>query len=235
MNMLTLSAKIRKELGKKVKNLRTKVLLPAVLYGPKVKNQSLEIDAKDFEKVFKEAGENTLVSLEVEGRKEKYMVLIHSPSMDPLTGHPIHVDLYQPSLEEKIEAEIPVVITGESLAVKDSGGTLIKNISEIRIKALPQNLPKEVIADISGLNTFENHILVQDLKFAEGVEVLRNPKDIVISVAQPEKVEEELAKPVEEKVEEVKVVEKEKKPTEEAAPEGGESRPEKFGREASKQ
>lgn len=209
--MITLSAKIRKETGKKVKNLRKRGVLPAVLYGPKIKNQSLEIDLKEFEKVIKEAGENTLISLEVQGTKEKYLVLAHNPAKDPLTGQLMHVDLYQPSLEQKIEADIPVVLQGESLAVKDLGGTLIKNILEIKVKALPQHLPKEIVIDITGLKTFEDHILVKDLKLAEGVEILKGPEDAVVSVAPPEKVEEELAKPVEEKVEDVKVVEKEKK------------------------
>ncbi|MBI2449933.1 MAG: 50S ribosomal protein L25 [Candidatus Nealsonbacteria bacterium] len=214
--MIILSAKIRKELGKKVKNLRQKGLLPAVLYGPKIKNQSLEINLKEFEKVYKEAGENTLISLEL-SNKEKYLVLVHNPAKDSLTGQFMHVDLYQPSLEEKIEVDIPVVLEGESLAVKDLGGTLIKNISQIKVKALPQSLPKEIIINISGLNTFEDHILVKDLKLAQGVEIIKGLDEIVVSVAPPEKVEEELAKPVEEKVEEVKVVEKEKKPVEEEA------------------
>ena len=209
--MITLTVKIRKEAGKKVKTLREKGIMPAVLYGPKVKNQSLEIDIKEFEKIYKEAGKNTLVSLELQDKKEKYLVLIHDLVRDPITSSPLHVDLYQPSLEEKIEANIPVILQGESLAVKDLGGTLIKTMSEIKIKALPQDLPKEIIIDISGLKTFEDHILIKDLKFAEGVEILRDSSDIVVSVAAPEKVEEELAKPAEDKVEEVKVVGKEKK------------------------
>ncbi|MDO8558792.1 MAG: 50S ribosomal protein L25 [bacterium] len=209
--MITLTVKIRKEAGKKVKTLREKGIMPAVLYGPKVKNQNLEIDIKEFEKIYKEAGKNTLVSLELQGSKEKYLVLIHDLIRDAITSSPLHVDLYQPSLEEKIEANIPVILQGESLAVKDLGGTLIKTMSEIKIKALPQDLPKEIIIDISGLKTFEDHILIKDLKFAEGVEILRDSSDIVVSVAAPEKVDEELAKPAEEKVEEVKVVGKEKK------------------------
>lgn len=215
--MLSLSAKIRKDLGKKTKALRKKGILPAVLYGPKIKSQALEVDLKVFEKLYKEAGENTLISLELEGSKEKYLVLIHNPAKDPLTGVFLHVDFYQPSLEEKIEALIPIVLKGESLAVKDLGGTLIKNVSEIKVKALPQNLPKELVVDISSLNTFEDRILVKDLQVAEGLEILKAPDEIAISVAPPEKVEEELAKPVEEKVEEVKVVEKEKKEEEPSA------------------
>lgn len=227
--MLTLTAKIRKEIGRKVKNLRKKGLLPAVLYGPEIKNQLLEVNSKEFERVNKEAGENTLISLELKGvsssdearagKKEKYLVLIHDPVKDPLSGLPTHVDFYQPSLEEKIEANIPVVLDGEAPAVKDFGGTLIKNISEIKVKAFPQNLPKEIVINIGNLNLLEDRILVKDLKVSESVEILRGQNEIVVSLVAPEKVEEELAKPVEEKVEEVKVIGKEKKPAvEEEAP-----------------
>lgn len=218
--MLTLSTKIRKEMGKKVKALRQRGFLPAVLYGPKLKSQSLEVGLKEFEKAYKEAGENTLISLEIAGSKDKYLVLIHNPANDPLTGKPIHIDFYQPSLEKEIEAKIPVVLEGESPAVKDLGGTLIKNIAEIEIKSLPQNLPKEIAINIGGLKTFEDRVLIKDLKTAGGVKILREPDDIVVSVSAPEKVEEELGKPIEEKVEEVEKIEKEKKEKEEkeAAP-----------------
>ena len=225
--MLSLSAKIRQEVGKKVKKLRKQGILPAVLYGPKIKSEPLTIDFKEFDKVLKEAGESTLISLEIEGGK-KYSVLIHDIKRDPLTGDPLHVDFYQPSLEKKIEAKIPIILEGEAPAVKNLGGTLIKNISEIEVRALPQNFPKGFRINIDSLKTFEDHILIKDLKAAEGVEILREPNEIVVSVAPPAKVEEELEKPIEEKVEEVEKVEKEKK---EAAPEEGEPRPEESGRE----
>ena len=231
--MLILSAKIRKETGKKVKTLRKQGFLPAVLYGPKIKNQNLEVDLKEFEKVFKEARESTLISLKVEGLKNKYSVLIHSLARDPLTEKPIHVDFYQPDLEKEVEARVPLVFGGEALAVKDLGGTLIRNISEVKVKALPQNLPKEIKVNIEGLKTFEDNILIKDLKTAEGIKILEGPGEVVARVAQPEKVEEELEKPVEEKVEEVEKVEEKKK---EAAPQGGaapagEVRPKESGRE----
>lgn len=234
--MLSLSAKIRKTQGKKVKALRKKGLLPAVLYGPKIKNQSLEVDFKEFEKIYKEAGESTLISLGVEGVKEKYLVLIHNPARDPLTQKPIHIDFYQPSLEKEIEAKVPVVFEGEAPAVKGLGGTLIKNIQELEVKALPQNLPKEIKVDVSSLNTFEDNISIKDLSFPEGVEILRELDDIVAQVTPPEKVEEELEKPIEEKVEEVEKVEEEKKEEkpEEKPEEKKEEKPEGKRREEKK-
>ncbi|MBI2042412.1 MAG: 50S ribosomal protein L25 [Candidatus Nealsonbacteria bacterium] len=207
--MLTLIAKTRKIIGKKTKGLRQKGLLPAVLYGPKTKSQPIEVNIKDFENAYRNAGESSLISLEVEGRK--HLVLIHDLAKDPVSGLPMHVDFYQPDLEKKIEAQVPILLEGEAPAVKTLGGTLYKNISEIHVKALPQNLPKEIRVDISGLSTFEDHIKVRDLAVSEGVEILREPEEIVVSISAPEKVEEELEKPIEEKVEEVEKVKKEKK------------------------
>jgi large subunit ribosomal protein L25 len=230
--MLTLSAKIRKIQGKKVQALREKGVLPVVLYGPKIKNESLEVSLKDFEKILKEAGESTLISLEVEGKKEKNLVLIHEIKLDPLTSKPTHADFYQPILTDEIQVKIPLIIEGEAPAVKTLGGTLVKNISEIEVKALPQSLPKEIRVNVGKLETFEDNVLIKDLSLPEGVKILRNPEEIIAHVAPPEKVEEELQKPIEEKVDEVEKVEKEKKEKEPVAAEGGAGKEEKKPAEA---
>jgi len=203
--MLSLSAKIRKDLGKKVKVLRQKGILPGVLYGPKIETRPLEIDLKEFEKIYKEAGESSLISLEVD--KKKFLVLIHEVKLDPLTEKPTHVDFYQPRLEEEAEAMVPLVFEGEAPAVKDLGGTLVKNISEVEVKALPQNLPHEIKVNIDRLKTFEDSISIKDLIISKEVKILKEPKEVVVAVSPPEKVEEELEKPIEEKVEEVEKVE----------------------------
>lgn len=203
--MLSLSAEIRKDFGKKVKNLRKKGILPGVLYGPKIDSRPLEVDLKEFEKIYKEAGESSLISLEID--KKKFLVLIHEVKLDSLTEKPIHVDFYQPRLEEEVTAEVPLVFEGEAGAVKDLGGTLVKNISEVEVKALPQNLPHEIKVNIDRLKTFEDNILIKDLIISEEVKILKEPKEVVVAVSPPEKVEEELEKPIEEKVEEVEKVE----------------------------
>ena len=221
--MLDLSAKIRKETGSKVKALREKGILPGVLYGPKIKNILLEIDLKGFEKVYGGAGESSLINLAVD--KDKFLVLIHAVEFDALSQKPIHVDLYQPNLDEEIEVAVPLVFEGESLVIKESEGTLVRNIQEVDVKALPQNLPHEIKVDISKLATFEDNILIKDLNVPVGVKILREPNEIVALAVPPEAVEEELAKPSEEKVEEVGDVKKEDK--KEAGAEGEEAKEEK--------
>lgn len=214
--MLSLSAKIRSVAGKRTKVLRKKGVLPAVLYGPGIKNVSLEIDLKIFEKLYKQAGESSLINLEIENQKQKSPVLIHKTEKDPLSGQFIHADFYQPSLKKEMEADVMLVFEGVSSAVKDLGGTLLKNIQQVKVRSLPQNLPHEIKIGIENLKNFNDSILVKDLKAPEGVKILRNPNDIVASVVAPEKVEEELEKPIEEKVEDVAKVEKKKKAGEEA-------------------
>jgi large subunit ribosomal protein L25 len=219
--MLTLVAKLRTQLGRETRELRQEGLIPAVLYGPGIINKNLAVDAKEFAKLFREAGKSSLVSLKIEGEKIDFMVLINDTDSDPVSGQFIHADLYQPDLTKAIETEVPLVFDGVSVAVKDLGGTLVKNISEITVKALPADLPREIRVDISRIKTFDDVILVKDLSVGAKVELLKNPEDIVALAMPVQKVEEELAKAIEEKVEEVGKVEKKEKDVvteEEAAP-----------------
>lgn len=201
--MISLTAKIRKRLEKRPGRI------PAVVYGPEVKNILIDVDCVEFAKVFKGAGESSLIELEIEG--EKKPALIHEIQKDPVTDKFIHIDFFQASLKEEVEVKVSLVFEGISLAVKELGGTLVKNISELEIRALPQNLPHEIKVSVDKLNSFEDRILVKDLALPKDVKVLIRADEIVVSVVPPAKVEEELAKPVEEKVEEVEKVEKEKK------------------------
>lgn len=209
--MLTLSAKIRKDLGRKTESLRKRRKIPSIIYGHNIKNIPLELDEEQFKKAFKETGESSLIALQIEGEKEKRLVLIHEVQQDPLTDKFLHIDFFQPSLKEEVEVTIPLIVEGTAPAVKELGGTLVKNITEVKVKALPQNLPHEIKINIDGLKTFDDHILIKDLTVSKDVKILKDQQEIVLSVAPPTKVEEELAKPIEEKVEEVEKAEEKKK------------------------
>ncbi len=189
--------------------------IPAILYGPKIKNVSLEVEPSEFNRIFKETGESTLVSIELDGKK-KSVALIYDVQKNPLTDKIIHVDFYQPILTEKVEATVPLIFEGESPAVKESGGTLIREIQELEVKALPEKLPHDIRVNVEVLKTFEDEILVKDLNVSEEVTILKEQDEIVANVLPPqtEKIEEELEKPVEEDVEKVeKVGEKEEEET----------------------
>ncbi len=214
--MLTLKAK-KREKGNP-ETLRGKGVLPAVLYGPKVKSQPIQVDFKNFSVIYEKAGESTLISLDLEGKK--HTVLLHDINRDPLSDNFIHADFYQPILTEKVEATVPIVFEGEAPAVKDLGGTLVEEMQEVEVKALPQNLPHEIKVDVSSLKTFDDEILVKDLNISDEVEIMREPDEIVANVLPPQDVEKELEQPVEEeKVEEVEKVGEEEEPSEEPSEE----------------
>jgi large subunit ribosomal protein L25 len=209
--MISLKAKVRTEMGRKTNALKDAGRIPAVVYGHKAKNILLDVDYKDFQKVLREAGESSLIELNIEGEKEKKPVLVHELQKDPVSDKFIHIDFFQISLTEEVSVKVPLIFEGTSLAVKDLGGTLVKNISELEVKALATNLPHEIKVSIDGLNNFGDHILVKDLILPKDVKATAKPDEIVVSVAQPAKVEEELAAELEEKVEDVEKVEKKEK------------------------
>ena len=218
--MLELKAESRQELGAKVNRQRKAGKIPAIVYGHDVKSQLLFVDGKEFVKIYKEAGESSLIGLELDGKKKN--VLIHDVQRDAMSGEFLHVDFYQVRMDEKLKATVPLEFIGESEAVKTHGGMLMKTIQEVEVEALPQNLPHHIEADISSLATFEDRITIGDLQVADGVKILADSEDVVASVAPPRSEEEQAALEgkIAAPVEEVKVVGEEEKKTAEAAAEG---------------
>lgn len=194
--MIKLKAEKREKFGRQTESLRKQGVLPAVLYGEGIKNLSLQVAEKDFEQVYREAGGSSLVALEV--MDKKFDILIHQTAKDPVTGEFLHVDFFHPSAKKKIEAEIPLVFEGEAAAVKDLEGVLVREIQAVEVKGLAKDLPRGITVDVSSLKTFEDKILISDLKAPSGVEILRAGDEIVAHVTEPTKEEEE--KPVEEEV-----------------------------------
>jgi large subunit ribosomal protein L25 len=209
--MISLKAKPRTELGRKTNKTRQEGSIPAVVYGHKVKNANITVDYKEFEKVLKQAGESSLIELSIEGEKEKRPVLIHDLQRNHVYDNYTHIDFFQASLTEEVEVKVPLVFEGTSIAVKDLGGVLVKNINELEVKGLATKLPHEIKVSIDGLNTFEDRILAKDIILPEGVKLHIKPEEIVASVAHVENVEAELAEEIKEEVENVEKVEKEKK------------------------
>ncbi|OHA62056.1 MAG: hypothetical protein A2748_00280 [Candidatus Wildermuthbacteria bacterium RIFCSPHIGHO2_01_FULL_45_20] len=205
--MLTLTSQQRTP-KQNVAQIRKAGFIPAVLYGPSTAPISLQVEQKAFGKVYQEAGESALITLEIGG--ESAPVLVRDIQLHPMRSQILHIDFYQPRLDEAIEITVPLVFMGESAAVKDLGGTLIRNLQEVDVRALPQDLPHEIKVDISKLATFEDYITIKDLVQAAGVEILREAEDMVAQVVPVEDVEAELTTPVQENVEAVEQV-KEKK------------------------
>ena len=215
--MLILKAAERKTLGRKVRELRKKGEIPAVLYGPGAKAAVLTVAKKEFDTVYKETGESSLLSLVMATKKTP--VLIRDVQFHPLSGELIHVDFYQPRLDEKIKIMVPLNFQGEAPAVAEFEGTLIQNMHEVEVSSLPQDLPSEITVDVVALKTLEDRILVKNLQVNSKVEIVAEKDLIVAQVVPVENVEEELAKPVEDEAAQVEAVETVEKRKEEGAEE----------------
>lgn len=193
MDKHILKAEERKLTGRKVKRLRKEGLLPANVYGKKVKSIAITLKESEFLPVYKEAGETGLIELDL--GKEKKAVLVANLQHDPVSDRIVHVDLHQVDLKEKVTAEVPVELTGESPAEKQAIGTVVQQIFEIEVEALPTDLPEHFVVDISKLEEVDQAIYVKDLDIDKGkVEVKAELEAIVAKVEPPQK--EEVVEPV---------------------------------------
>src|SRR5262249_35616307 len=153
------------------KTLRLGGVLPAVIYGRAEESTPIAIDRKTFEKVFKTAGESTIIT--IKGLGESKDALIHDVEFDAVTGTPTHVDFYAIEKGQKVTVSVPLEFEGVSPAVKDLGGILVKVMHELEVECEPKDLPSHISVDISKLVTLEDQIHVKDLGLS---------KNLIISV-----------------------------------------------------
>ncbi len=216
--MLQLIAERRSVFGKRLSRSRKAGRLPVVIYGHKEKATPYFINASQFKKVYKEAGESTVISLK-DGLEEKD-ILVHEVSFDPVTDEVNHADFYVIEKGKKVKVKIPLVFIGVAPAVKALGGILVKVMHEIEIEAEAKDLPHNIKVDIGALASFGNQITVANLDLIKGVRFLAGGEEVIALVAQPKEEKEEEA-PVD--LSKIEVEKKGKKPEEavaEEAPKG---------------
>lgn len=186
---LQLSAEERAKEGMSLFSLRKSGRIPAVIYGRGFESRSVSVSSLEFSRVYRSAGENTLVELTLSSGKP-FNVLISAIELDPMSGSFLHIDFHQVRMDEEIEANIPLVFVGESPAVKSEGGILVKALDELGVSCLPAHLPHELSVDISVLATFDDQIRVSDIAVPAGVKVLDDPETVVALVERPRSDEE---------------------------------------------
>ena len=191
--MLKLAAEKRDIFGKSLKTPRREGKLPVAVYGQagkgsKPESHSYFVDTKIFSKVLKNAGESTIVTLESpDGDKD---VLIKEVAFHPTSGMPIHADFYIVDKSKKIEVNVPLVFEGESPAIKEFAGIVMKVMHELPVEALPKDLPHDIKVDLTKLVALDSQILVSDLELPKGVEVKVDVTEVVaamtVAVEEPE-------------------------------------------------
>lgn len=175
------------------KNLRKTDVIPAILYGRGVENVSLQVNYQDFRKIYRKAGSNGIIEIDIAGKPVQ--VIVHHIDLDSISGKFIHIDFLNVNMKEEITVRIPLEFIGIAPVVKELGGVLVHSRNYVQVKCLPAKLVPTIKVDISPLINFHVTITVGDLQLPEGMKVLDNLKLPVATVT-----------PTKEEVEEVKEV-----------------------------
>ena len=217
MDKVVLKATPRTATGRHVRALRRTGQLPGVIYGHNVEPVNISLDFREAGKVLGKLTSSSLVTLDVDGKE--YPSLVREKQMNYIKRTLIHVDFQVVSLTEKIRANVGILLTGNSVAVKDFNAMLINGLTELEVEAFPQDLPESVTVDIALLAKIGDAIHVSDITVSDKVTILSAADEMVVLATAPAKEEVEEVPTVEEAVvaegTEPEVIEKGKKEEEE--------------------
>lgn len=192
MERIQLSAMPREVIGKQVKHLRDANLIPGVIYGHGFEPLPVQFAARELELVLQRAGTSTLLNIEVAGNPQPYTVIVRDVQRHPLKRYVTHVDMQALNMAETVRVAIPVVLSGESPAVRDLHGMLLHLITEVEVEGLPSALIPAIEVSVSDLTELGAALTVGALAIPEGLKILTPAEEIVVQVSMPEEEEEEV-------------------------------------------
>jgi len=202
-----------------VRKLKAAGSIPAVIYGAKDKPETLQVSKREINAMLSHAsGENILVELEIAGKNR--LALVQEVQHAPIGGGILHIDFHAVSMDEVIEADVPVEPVGVANGVKNMGGLLEQNLRSLAIECLPRDLPDVIKVDVSALN-IGDAIHVREIQLPAGVTTRIQPDLTAFSVLAPTVEEEPVAATAEAAAGPEVIKEKKEEPEGGAAPAGG--------------
>ena len=185
MEGLTLATDKREITGKKVAILRRDGITPIHLYGNGIESQSLQCDTATVSKVVLEAGTNIPVTVTVPGNSEENVCFVREVQYHPVTDRLIHVDFMKVDVTRTVRAEVPIIISGLSPAVRNMGGTLLQPLQSVTVEALPMNIPPMFSLNSDLLIDFDTNFYVSDLEAPDNISIINDEEDLVAGVVAP--------------------------------------------------
>jgi large subunit ribosomal protein L25 len=184
MPEIVVSAQKRGETGKNVnRRLRVAGHIPGVVYGRKTDPVSVFVSPKEIGAILRSAaGENTLFDLELDGSRRK--VILKEWQVEPVKGRLLHADFYEVALDQLLQVNVHVEVTGVPVGVKVQGGILDFVTRELEIECLPTDIPDRIVVDVSELE-LGKHLRVSDLKIADNLKMLTEPDVVIVHVVAP--------------------------------------------------
>jgi len=211
VNDLALEAAKRDVLGKKTRFLRRQGITPTHLFGHGIESLALQCDTAQLQRIIALAGMTRPINLDIEDEKRPRSVFVREIQRNEINKQLLHVDLYQVRKGEKIKVDVPIVLVGESPAMKGKGRMLTHGITSLSIECLPSSLPSQIEVDLSSLEELEQIIHVKDIVLDPDITVNVDPDQLVV------KISEARVEVVEEVVEEAVAEVEAKAPAEEEA------------------
>lgn len=185
MDIQTLSLSRRQIIGKKVKTLRRKGIVPVHMYGSGTEALSLQTYALELQQLLPRVGTNVPLSIRLEDDSGENICFVREVQRHPVTEEILHVDFLRVDVSQAIQAEVPINVTGVSPAVRDLNGTLLLQMQSILVEALPMNVPASFEVDISGLDDFEKAVYVGDVAVGSLVTLITGTDEMIARVSAP--------------------------------------------------
>lgn len=190
MDALELKVQLRNITGRNVKHLRKQGIVPIILYGNNVESTPLQVQHRDLAKVLNEAGTHQLVALQIGNNQPQY-TLAREIQRDVIRHDYLHADFYVVQMDQKVTAEVPIILRGEAPAVKEHGGVLTQGLDELEVECLPGDLINSVEVSIEELYELNDTIIVADLSLPDTLTILSEPESMVAKIEPPRLIEEE--------------------------------------------
>ena len=194
---LELALDARSATGKENRRLRREGIVPGVVFGKGSPSVPVQVDAKTFDTLYRQAGRTSIVKITVDGKGESKSAIIKEIQRHPLSGHAVHVDFFLVNLTQEMQADVPLVFVGTAPAIEMENGTLMTPLDHLKVRALPGQIPHEIQVDVSSLVDMDAAIHVGDVQVDSAVTILNEAEELLARVLPP-RVEEEPEIPEEE-------------------------------------
>jgi large subunit ribosomal protein L25 len=182
MKHAELEVQARELFGNQARKLRRQGGLPAVVYSKKVAPIHLQVNTKEFYRIFKQAGHTHVVELKLD--KKNIPVIIQEIDVHPVTGEARHIDFLAVNLKEKVKATVPIELVGTAVGVKELGAVLSINLDEVEVEALPDNIPERLEVDVTHLAQIHDSVKVADLPKSDKYEILEEADEVIVSLSE---------------------------------------------------
>jgi large subunit ribosomal protein L25 len=192
--VMTVEKRDKEELKKNSsRRLRNNGFIPAVIYGQAIEPVCIKIDSKKLKEILKGRSiTNLILDMKItENGKDakgnsKEIAIIKEVQKDPIKGNFLHLDFLRIQMEKEVETSVHIVILNEeeSIGIKDEGGVVQHGLRELHISCLPMDIPENITYDIKEL-TMGHSVKVSEFVVKEGIKILNDPEEVVVSIIHP--------------------------------------------------